>query len=272
MTASNRRTIRYSLDYWSIATVIAVLAYQLGCTLIAATWLWLLPLVFLSNLVHLVEHNHVHVPIFSKKKYNEVFSWLLCLGTGIPVEGYRFHHAETHHRYSGTSLDWTSPFAYRGARFPDRPVNLAWYAVTYMPRAWRKGLQTMWERRATDQGKKFWRSILVLTITASALGLVQPRSFLLFFGLPWIGNAVVPALTNWRHHRGCDFASKYTAANVNLGLFSRALGFNIGYHSAHHDHPGLHWSLLPECFFREFAASTPPDRILSGRRLLRSQA
>lgn len=259
----NAAILRHRSDFLSVVVAVAAFAYQLVACLVAAPLLFLLPVPLLSNWIHLVEHNHVHVPVFRSKRANEVFSWVLSLGTGIPVEGYRYHHVEVHHRYSGTARDWTSPFAYRRSRFPDRPVRLPWYVATYMARAWRRGVPVMWQRRGTEQGMRFWRSIVVMAATSTALGIAQPRSFLLFFVVPWLGNALAPALMNWRHHRGCDHATKFTSANVNLGVFSRTLGFNIGYHSVHHAHPGLHWSRLPQRFIAEFAQSTPRQRFIA---------
>lgn len=136
----NAAIVRHRCDFMSVAVAVVAFAYQLVACLVAAPLLFLLPVPLLSNWIHLVEHNHVHVPVFRSKVANEVFSWVLSLGTGIPVEGYRYHHVEVHHRYSGTARDWTSPFAYRRSRFPDRPVRQPWYVVTYMARAWRRGV------------------------------------------------------------------------------------------------------------------------------------
>jgi fatty acid desaturase len=76
-----------------------------------------------------------------------------------------------------------------------------------------------------------------------------------------VATALFLPVSNWLQHNGCSYESASTSANVNLGLFSRTVAFNIGYHSAHHARPAAHWSKLPDIHDRLLADSVPQARM-----------
>jgi len=76
--------------------------------------------------------------------------------------------------------------------------------------------------------------------------------------IPWIVTYWHLAKANWLQHVNCDYDSLYTTAMNDFNIDSRKLGFNIGYHTAHHWFPGLHWSLLEE-FHNTYLASHIPE-------------
>jgi fatty acid desaturase len=79
-----------------------------------------------------------------------------------------------------------------------------------------------------------------------------------------VATALSLPASNWLQHAGCTYESAATSANMNLGFFSRRVGFNIGYHSIHHARPAAHWTKLPEIHCKVLAASVPPARIRGG--------
>ena len=70
----------------------------------------------------------------------------------------------------------------------------------------------------------------------------------------WIWFALLPQFyakycilsLNFLQHDGCDMSSKYNFARNFTGQTINYLCFNNGYHTVHHLHPGLHWSILPQ--------------------------
>ena len=48
------------------------------------------------------------------------------------------------------------------------------------------------------------------------------------------------------HHSGLFTDDKYEASRNILGSFYNFSRLNLGYHTAHHIKPGLHWSELPK--------------------------
>jgi fatty acid desaturase len=93
---------------------------------------------------------------------------------------------------------------------------------------------------------RFARSVTAVVLCSVLLLSINPWKFVLFFLLPWIVVMFAMGRNNYAHHFGCPMTTAYDSAKVNLRLYSRFLGFNIGYHVAHHLKPGLHWSLLPQ--------------------------
>jgi fatty acid desaturase len=50
---------------------------------------------------------------------------------------------------------------------------------------------------------------------------------------------------NFVQHVDCDPASAYDHSRNFVGKLGNYLTFNAGYHTAHHEQPGLHWTKLP---------------------------
>jgi beta-carotene hydroxylase len=231
-------------DAATVLVVVLVFCIQMLFYLSRASVAWGVAVIIVGRWAHLAEHNQAHILVFGSAKANLVFESILVLTTAVPLELYRVHHVETHHQYDNGPNDWTSPFAYRGASFPDRPVHMLKYVLTFAPRAWLKGTPIVL-RSGRSRVVHFIASGCVLGSASLLLVLHHPMGFVAFFAVPWFILWLGLAFANWSHHRGCDYALPQTSANINLGFWSKRIGFNIGYHSTHHSQPDLHWSSLP---------------------------
>ncbi|MES2888002.1 MAG: fatty acid desaturase, partial [Pseudomonadota bacterium] len=84
--------------------------------------------------------------------------------------------------------------------------------------------------------------VMVLWLVAASL---SPAKALLYLVLPqlialhWLLGA------NYLQHAHADGLSRWNYARNFEGAVVNRLYFNIGLHTAHHEHPGLHWSRLP---------------------------
>ena len=127
--------MRYRVDAVSVTTVFAVLAAQV-CGLVM-NWLSYIVLVYLLVVRHvnLVEHNHAHVPIFYSAFLNELLGWMCFLSNGVPLEFSRIHHVRNHHRYNqrfgSSEQDWSSLYGFHRTHFPDKPIGLVYYVLTF---------------------------------------------------------------------------------------------------------------------------------------------
>jgi fatty acid desaturase len=63
---------------------------------------------------------------------------------------------------------------------------------------------------------------------------------------------------NFIQHVHCDPWSSHNHSRNFVSRFGNFLVFNNGYHTAHHEHPGAHWSKLPELHAR-IASEIDPD-------------
>ena len=52
-------------------------------------------------------------------------------------------------------------------------------------------------------------------------------------------------ILNYLQHIGADEESEWEHSRDVLSPVMNFLLFNNGYHTVHHEHPGLHWSALP---------------------------
>ena len=60
---------------------------------------------------------------------------------------------------------------------------------------------------------------------------------------------------NLLQHDGCDAESRHNFARNFTGRWLNYFCYNNGFHSIHHLHPGLHWSVLPERHAKDLVES-----------------
>jgi fatty acid desaturase len=77
------------------------------------------------------------------------------------------------------------------------------------------------------------------------LVILNPLAGLILFVLPMISSLLLTSLTTYGHHAGLDTKNEYEATHNKTGKIYNFLTGNLGYHTAHHQRGGLHWSKLP---------------------------
>jgi fatty acid desaturase len=105
-------------------------------------------------------------------------------------------------------------------------------------------------REQARQGKPRLRRKLLVELAVQALLTAlllvwNAKLALAFFVGP---NVLAAALVWWEsyvHHLGVPGTSVYDGSVTTLGQRFNRANFNIGHHTAHHEKPTLHWSLLP---------------------------
>lgn len=254
-----------------------IVAIALSAQLLGLLWkphlALLVVLLAAMRWVALVQHNHVHVPTLRSKVSAHALGAACSVMTGVPTSLYWFHHVVVHHRLNCQPADWTGPFSYPGSSFPGRPVARWRYVLTFIPRAIARCPKGLWREHPGRRGAMLVDVVAVLGvllagIAAVGAGLLPAESLALFVLLPWLGMFAALPLANWRHHVGCDFADELTSAKVNRSPLSAGpLGLNIGYHTAHHMAPGLHWSKL-EHFHAAHCAGRIPEAYYASVPLL----
>jgi len=102
-------------------------------------------------------------------------------------------------------------------------------------------------------GKRFPQYLKALfgmgAVTIALLSLMMFYNWfnaLLIFAVPMIVGYVSTCWATYFHHAGLDtedhFEASYNVMNKWYNIFTG----NLGYHTAHHVKPGVHWSKLPE--------------------------
>ncbi len=246
--------------------VIASVAGQLAW-LATGKLVFLLPMIVALRWTALVQHNHSHLTMFRRPWANRVLELSLGPVTGMPMELYREAHTRTHHAFVGTARDWTQPTeVVDGKADLTRPLSRGRNVCVFVPRAGVLGWAAI--RRDPRQTRRLAaESAAMATLVALPLLIGAPLR-LVPVALLWIVVAVVSADANRKHHDGYLTADEPTDyANDSSTPLHTTLGFNIGYHTAHHRRPNAHWSKLADLSATAAAAARQVAPEASGTRV-----
>lgn len=254
----DRRSLLWALVLFPLAPALVYRAPESA--------LYLLPLeLYLAYCAGVLAHNHSHAPIFVSRRANEVYSAWLSLFYGCPLFVWEAVHHQNHHRHLNGPGDVT-----RTSRYGQRFSLLT--ALSYPARSTRWQLPLIFDHLARTRTKapRRFRALLgqigvVLAGHAAllALGLalhglaLGALSYFLAFGLPALFAPWSMMVTNYLQHVDSDPSSPDDhSRNFTHPLFNW-LFFDNGFHTAHHDQPGLHWSRLRARHAERAAAIAP---------------
>ncbi|MDX2001758.1 MAG: fatty acid desaturase [Chitinophagales bacterium] len=242
--------LRYSADGRTILFVTAYFALTLFAWFYAPQqWYVIVPLIaalsVLSFLCAVIVHNTIHCPIFRKKSWNKTFQVILSLTYGHPVSAYVPGHNFSHHRYTQTEKD---NIRTHKARFRWNLLNQLFFMFLM------SGDILASERRFVARARKekpaWFRQYIFEAIIVFggkiALLIINWKLALLYIVIPHVYAGWGIVSTNYWQHDGCDETHPYNHSRNFTGAWLNWLTFNNGYHGAHHEKPGLHWSLLPK--------------------------
>lgn len=212
---------------------------------------WLAPLsLYCSYLAGVLSHNHNHCPLFVARSWNLAYGAWLSFFYGFPSFAWIPSHNQNHHRHLNGPRDASST-----ERYASR--DTLWTLLTYPLACSRAQLPLVWAyarqafRARTPQA---WRIALELSalvvghalVLALALALHGARVggvvYAVTVGLPALLGSYFMMLTNYVQHAGCDGSSRYDHSRNFVSPFWNWFVFDNGYHTVHHQHPGLHWS------------------------------
>lgn len=217
--------------------------------------------LFLAVGISVIHHNHAHLPMWRARPANRATDLAVTMLQGHPTCVFRPTHNANHHRHRQGPRD-----VMRTWRFGDHnhlpgwamhPVQAAW--VVY-PLAWR------WLRRLSRHSPRAfamcmlqyaawmgsWALLLWLDAGKALAFVIVPQ----LFGLHWLLAA------NYLQHAHADEQQRYGYARNFEGWLNPLL-FNIGLHTAHHEHSHAHWSALP-ALHRRYRDRIPPPLLERG--------
>ena len=236
--------LRNARDLQSIAYLVAAPALM--------AWLWIdgfavLPyvgLLFLMIGVGVIHHNHAHLPMWRRRWPNRATDLAITLLQGHPTCVFHPAHVGNHHRHRHGERDAARTYRFGG----DHNHLLGWMlhplqavgAVYPLVFDWLVRL-----RRRSPEAYRWcllqyaawigsWVALLALDPLKTLAFVIVPQ----LFGLHWLLGA------NYLQHAHADGLSRIDYARNFEGLVNPLL-FNIGLHTAHHEHPRAHWSQLP---------------------------
>lgn len=201
-------------------------------------------------------HHHQHLSVFRSDAANRLLDVVYGLLTGVGSHGWVLHHSLGHHvNYLDQRVDES-----RWRREDGSPMNEVEYALvvsaTAYPRMW--GVT----RRAPQYRSVFVVMGIALVAIVASLVLLRPVPALFVFVAPMLLMVFHTAWATHTHHAGKSTSSHFVASNNILHRGYNLLTGNLGYHTAHHYRPGVHWSELPALHDR-IAHQIPADCYLS---------
>lgn len=217
----------------------------------------LLGLCLFSFLSAVQTHNAVHSPIFRARSLNKLYQVVLTLTYGHPVSSYVPGHNLSHHKHTQTRRDIMRTSK---ARFRWNLLNLLFFFFIVAPATSRADAQYIAATRKTH--RRWFHQLLVeastlIVVTAGLLYLDWART-LVFWVAPHIYAQWGIVTMNLLQHDGCDETHPYNHSRNFVGGLLNFWTMNNGYHGIHHEHPGVHWSLLPALHASEYAPHLHP--------------
>jgi fatty acid desaturase len=198
-------------------------------------------------------HNHNHCPTFASRKMNALYAAWLSVFYGFPTFAWIPTHNLNHHKLVNRPGDATITW-----RYSKKNTWLVASTYFFVSAYWQKGVTDAFVRTARASRPRLYRQVVVqwLTVVCAHAALV-----VLAVGmhgwqvglLVYFGAFVVPAamglwgmiFINYIQHVHCDPWSKHDHSRNFVGRLGNWLVFNNGFHTAHHENSGSHWSELP---------------------------
>jgi len=200
-------------------------------------------------------HNHNHCPTFSSKRANEIFAAVISVFYGYPTFAWIPTHNLNHHKFVNRAGDATITWRYTNK-------HNAWVAASYffVSSYFQSDPIKQFIAKAREKNPKLYRKILrqyAIWIGTHSLMLIGALSLHGFKQglLLWVLVNLIPALFalwtimlfNYIQHVHTDPWSAHNHSRSFDGFWINYLLFNNGYHAAHHENPGTHWSELKAC-------------------------
>lgn len=240
----NMSIIRYRADIPAIILVLGVLAAQLGIFfLVDSHWLaagWMLVLSGVQVSSGAICHNHHHVKTFTRNGLNRLYECVLYLQTGTSPFSWTIHHNIGHHGYYLDPSEDPSAWQRSDGTMMGRWHYDFYNALRVYPEIIRIG------RRHPHVYRKFKRMFVIANIPLITFIALDPARAAIVFLIPMALQLLLLLDNTYGQHAGTSMDNHLVASrNVELPLYNLS-SWNLGFHTAHHMYPGIHWSKLPQ--------------------------
>lgn len=259
-------TFRYQEDKLPCAIICGVFLVDILIYLLCQN-LWLVALWTLLTTVPKCctgawNHHHQHLNFFYNSFLNRCLEFILTVQTGMTTHSWTLHHVLGHHlNYLDQEKDESRWKDLTGQTMGALRYTLE-TALTAYPRAWKVG----------SKYPKYRKSMLFMGVLALAfLGLVlwwRPLAGFLVFVVPMLYTFIHTCYATYDHHAGLDTEDhSHASYNIRHKWYNILTG-NLGFHTAHHVKPGLHWSRLPE-LHKKLEKDIPEELYRTPKMLMR---
>jgi len=235
--------LRRAEDLRPVLLALGFVSYQLLVFLFAADALEAFLLVAVPHFVLQValmnvQHISIHQRLFHSWGLELGFCAVATLSLGFTRSCFALDHLAHHRHYLDPALDPNAWQRDRGALRRHR------YALRHLlsvyPRTWR-----MARIAGPAVAAEYVAEAAIVLAWCTLLILAKPEVALAVFVYPMVYNIL--ATYYWAHHQHADLdaGNPLLACRTFDSPAFNWLSFNVGYHTAHHYRPDVHWSKLP---------------------------
>jgi fatty acid desaturase len=216
---------------------------------------WTLPFaLYVGFCAGVFAHNHNHCPTFRSRTANGAFASWVSIFYGHPIFAWIPTHNLNHHRFVNGVGDATITW-----RYSTRNTWLVASSYFFVSAYWQATLIEAFVERALRSSPRLHRRITLERLCFRVAHVALFAIAVLVHG--WALGALVYAGTfgasvagglwgmmfiNFIQHVHCDPRSAHDHSRNFVSKLGNFLVFNNGFHTAHHEHPGAHWSRLRE--------------------------
>jgi fatty acid desaturase len=240
--AADRRAIGLAIAHLALVAVI-VASYRAGYPI---WWFAVVtgPVLASSAFIQLISvHNAMHSPVFWQKPHNRLWQCALSICIGYPVSIYVPVHNLSHHLGLQTPRDVLRTTEVRHRWNLLNLVHHMAMGTLHLHLLHFAYLAEMRRSRPKWLRQVGWEVLAVAIYLAVIAWLVGPLAMLALVFVPAVAGQWLMVGFGFVQHDGCDAASEYNhSRNFLSPLFNWFICDN-GYHTAHHNRPGLHWGL-----------------------------
>ncbi|HEX6592768.1 MAG TPA: fatty acid desaturase [Moraxellaceae bacterium] len=253
--------LKFRADRAPLALSLTVFALQL------LAWhylpLWAAALLALGLLLPLgscaiFNHHQQHHGVFRAAVLNRAWDLVLGLQTMIGPYAWVLHHNLGHHPNYMNQPPCAQDVEdeSRWARRDGSLMGPLEYTLNLLLRAPLDGLRVA--RRRPREGLYFLLMQIPLLGLHGLLIWGNWQNYLVVFLLPSFLMLLYVYWLTHEHHSGLYTDNPYAASRNRVGRLYNLRTFNLGYHTAHHLKPYIHWSLLP-AYHELIKEKIPPE-------------
>ena len=200
-------------------------------------------------------HHHQHCKTFHNTLFNRLLEVVYTFHTGVTTNVWILHHNLGHHlNYLDQQKDES-----RWQRRSGKTMGFLEYTFSTAFTGYFRGF------KVGTKFPKYQRDFISMGLLNLALliglSIHKPYAALIVFLIPMLLSYIGTCATTYFHHAGLSTEEHHLASHNVLNDFYNLITGNLGYHTAHHMKPGLHWSKLPQ--YHQKIADKIPEELIS---------